>query len=343
MSKKENVTIIDALQTYVRVASVKSNHTKKTYRTALETHFLTFLESINLNKDAPVSNLSLDYITEFIAWLSHDYRSEEGLPLKDSSRVLYTTAVNGFFRHLIARGLLPGILMSDYDILKILIKKQIKHTRSPIKKRLPKKEFVDAIISAAQKPPDIDEKISEKRKRRKILIWRRNLAMILALHSSGMRVGELVSLQRNDLDYTDQGVYVIGKGKRERYVRFSTKAWQAMTDYLDARKDGQLATSMASHPIFCRHDRRAGNARLPLTTHSVRRIFTELATQAGIFKKFQLTPHTLRHYFATTLLRETGDLALTQDALGHADPGTTRIYADPGKKGLISAHRKIFG
>ncbi|MCG3211820.1 MAG: Tyrosine recombinase XerC [Anaerolineae bacterium] len=75
----------------------------------------------------------------------------------------------------------------------------------------------------------------------------------------------------------------------------------------------------------------------------MRRLFFELATQAGISDKFQLTPHTLRHFFATTFLRETGDLALTQDALGHADPRTTRIYASTDVAHLVDAHKRLFG
>jgi site-specific recombinase XerD len=75
----------------------------------------------------------------------------------------------------------------------------------------------------------------------------------------------------------------------------------------------------------------------------VQSTFVDLASQAGILERFHLTPHTLRHYFATEFLSETGDLALTQYALGHASPATTRIYAKTKREDYRRAHRQIFG
>ena len=81
---------------------------------------------------------------------------------------------------------------------------------------------------------------------------------------------------------------------------------------------------------------------LPLTTRGVQQIFMQLSVRAGIIEKFQLTPHTLRHFFATEFLSETGDLALTQYALGHASPTTTRIYAQTKREDYRRAHREVF-
>ncbi len=69
----------------------------------------------------------------------------------------------------------------------------------------------------------------------------------------------------------------------------------------------------------------------------------ELASRAEILERFHLTPHTLRHFFATEFLSETGDLALTQYALGHASPTTTRIYAQTKREDYRRAHRDVFG
>jgi site-specific recombinase XerC len=71
-------------------------------------------------------------------------------------------------------------------------------------------------------------------------------------------------------------------------------------------------------------------------------MFVETASRAGIAERFHLTPHTLRHYFATEFLSATGDLALTQYALGHASPATTRIYAKTKWEDYRRAHGRVF-
>lgn len=342
-ARKKTATVQAAIEAYIRLSGINSPHTEKTYRTGLFHHFLTFLGSVDVSGESPVSALDLDYIPGFIAWLSRDYRSQAGQPLRDSSRSLYATAVTGFYRHLIARGLLPGVLMSDHDAIQEVVRRGVKYERGSIKKRLPDTEFVEAFIAAARQPPELPADAPAWRQQRATLVHQRDLAIVLSLHSTGMRVGELVALRRGSLDHAMQGAHIVGKGKHERFIRFSKEAWAAVQVYLAARQDGDLTQAMGSHPVFCRHDRRAGRGRLPLTTRSVRRLFFELATQAGIIDKFQLTPHTLRHFFATTFLRETGDLALTQDALGHADPRTTRIYASTDVAHLVDAHKRLFG
>lgn len=337
------LTIEAAIEAYLSLAGINSAYTEKTYRTGLAYHFLAFLETVDLAGDSPVTALELAFIPAFITWLARDYRSPDtGQPLRDGSRALYVTAVNGFYRHLIAQGRLPFLLMSDHDAIQAVVRRSLKRERSGIARRLPEAEFVEAFLAAARQEPAMTGETPPHRQRRLTLIWQRNLAIALALHSAGMRVGELVALRRRDLDHGLQGAHIVGKGKQERFIRFSREAWQAIQAYLTARRDGDLAQGLGDHPVFCRHDRRAGDQRLPMTTRSVRNIFFQLADRAGLTGKFQLTPHTLRHFFATTFLRETGDLALTQDALGHVDPRTTRIYADPGQQQFIEAHQRMF-
>jgi site-specific recombinase XerD len=103
-----------------------------------------------------------------------------------------------------------------------------------------------------------------------------------------------------------------------------------------------MSRQLSRLPVLARHDRRAGSKILPLSTRSVQNILMELASQAGILERFHLTPHTLRHFFATEFLSETGDLALTQYALGHASPTTTRIYAQTKREDYRRAHRGVF-
>jgi site-specific recombinase XerD len=159
-----------------------------------------------------------------------------------------------------------------------------------------------------------------------------------------MRVGELVRLERGNLLYDVRGALVkYGKGKKDREILFSERAWAAIQTYLKARQDGTQARPLASLPVFARHDRGAGARVLPLSTRSVQNTFLDLASRADILERFHLTPHTLRHYFATEFLSETGDLALTQYALGHASPATTRIYAKTKREDYRRAHQRVFG
>jgi site-specific recombinase XerD len=131
---------------------------------------------------------------------------------------------------------------------------------------------------------------------------------------------------------------VTGKGRKQRLVYFDDKAWGAVNHYLKVRADGAAGRSLASLPLFARHDRGAGSRVLPISTNTVRSAITQLGQMAGLDEA--ITPHLLRHRFATRVLSATHDLAATQDLLGHAAPTTTRIYAKLTDEDTAEAHRK---
>ncbi|HEX7587584.1 MAG TPA: tyrosine-type recombinase/integrase, partial [Anaerolineae bacterium] len=168
----------------------------------------------------------------------------------------------------------------------------------------------------------------------------RNIAMLQALRASGMRVGELVGLKRDDLDHRLHTARVTGKGNKQRIVYFDDLAWNAIQAYLKARNDGARGRALYQLPLFARHDRRVSNKVVPLTTDTVRMVFNVLARDAGI--EIAMTPHSLRHAFATKVLEATGDLAVVQDMLGHSSPVTTRIYAKVSNKKMREAHHSAF-
>ena len=129
-----------------------------------------------------------------------------------------------------------------------------------------------------------------------------------------------------------------GKGNKTRFVRFSSQAWEYLTAYLEAR--GNVS---GQAPLFVRHDLGSTGKVQPISTLSIERLIKRLAKDAGVDKEFKLTPHSLRHFFATQLLRTSSNLALTQDALGHSSPVMTRVYAKTTKEDLIKAHDEMFG
>jgi integrase/recombinase XerC len=341
LSGNSNATIADNIAAFVRESGVRSEHTARTYRAALG-HFLAFLATQEITPDCAVADLTLDHGRDFAIWLAQEYRDKDGQPLSERSRALYLIALGRFYHYLVTTRKLPGITTGDYEALRDYLRKTANPQAKPLEKRLPEDAIVAALVEEARRPPTLSDEMPEGRRRRLTLAWRRNLAIVLALQSSGMRVGELVSLRRGDLDYASHGAYVTGKGNKQRFVRFSNEAWAALTAYLRERSDGETGTALAGLPLFCRHDKQAGGRRLALSTNTVRTIIEDLAGRAGIAEKFNMTPHKLRHFFATKLLRATGDLALTQDTLGHASPVTTRVYAKTTRDDLVAAHKKIF-
>ena len=345
--KETGTTIEIQMQRFLDQRAARSPHTASTYRTGL-THFAAYLAERGIQRADSPARLTRAVALDFIPWLARQRfrqgKSGPEQPLSMRSRQLYVRAVSGLYRQMALEDSI-ALSYSDYAALNVEMGKATSFKPSPIEKRLPPDDVIQAILQAARtQPADLGRAdLDEGQRHRLTLVWLRDQAIILCLHSTGMRVGELVGLRRGDLDHADHGAWVRGKGDRTRFVRFSQQAWAALRAYLDARHDEAAGGTLADKPLVCRHDRAAGDQRrLPLTTLSVERTIAHLAKEAGILERFNLTPHSFRHYFATQFLKHTGDLALTQDALGHADPGTTRVYAKTTKKQHIEAHESLF-
>jgi len=346
-------TIAQTIEDFLSIAGARSANTEHVYRTALD-HFRVFLADVaGIPDTSPTTLLTPDLARRFAVWLGRVYRQEDGQVLGERSRALYLIPLGRFYRHLVAARL-ADIDMADYVNLRDDLAGMASAQPGPIEKKLPADEMIAALIEAARQAPrlpDLKADGSNANQRRRLLhAWRRNLALVLALSSSGMRAGEVVALRRGDLEYELHGAWVQGKGGKERFARFSDEAWAAIITYLHERDDGDPAKTSGAGgeapqvtlPVFTRHDKGGDRAHKPLTIKTVERAIGEMAERAGIAERFNLTPHSLRHYFATRFLRETGDLALTQDALGHADPRTTRVYAKTTREDLVEAHRRIF-
>ncbi len=162
----------------------------------------------------------------------------------------------------------------------------------------------------------------------------RDRALLRMLFSTGLRVSELCALN-NDIDLSRDELSVRGKGDKVRVVFLSPEAKDAVKQYLAARQDMDEA-------LFVNNGKRSnddGGNRL--TPRSVQRIIKYYATKAGITRK--VTPHTLRHSFATDLLGSGADLRSVQALLGHANIGTTQIYTHVTDAHLREVHKKYHG
>ncbi|WP_257347832.1 site-specific tyrosine recombinase XerD [Pseudalkalibacillus decolorationis] len=153
----------------------------------------------------------------------------------------------------------------------------------------------------------------------------RDRAMIELLYATGIRVSELIQLNLEDVHLTMGFVRCVGKGDKERIIPVGKMASNALSDYLDQGR-GRLLKKKASQALFLNHH---GNQ---LTRQGFWKILKKLASAAHINK--ELTPHTLRHSFATHLLENGADLRAVQELLGHVDISTTQIYTHVTKTRL---------
>ncbi|GMQ95266.1 MAG: tyrosine recombinase XerC [Patescibacteria group bacterium] len=163
----------------------------------------------------------------------------------------------------------------------------------------------------------------------------RDKAMLEMLFSTGLRVSELCSLPR-DLDLAKDEFSVRGKGEKVRVVFLSPRAKQAVKAYLVKRVDMDDA-------LFVRIGKTLADDKgsLQLTPRSIERIIKYYAIKAGISKK--VTPHIIRHSFATDLLQNGADIRSVQALLGHANIATTQIYTHVTDKQLREVHQAFHG
>lgn len=157
----------------------------------------------------------------------------------------------------------------------------------------------------------------------------RDKALLELFFSTGLRLSELCSLNR-DLDLSRDEFSIRGKGEKVRVVFLSDEAKDAIRTYLKARKDMEEA-------MFVNLARNVASGRL--TPRSIERIVQEYAIKAGISKK--VTPHVLRHSFATDLLSNGADIRSVQMMLGHANISTTQVYTHITDKQLRDVHKKF--
>ena len=177
----------------------------------------------------------------------------------------------------------------------------------------------------------------------------RNRAILEMLYSTGLRISELVNLNRQNIDF-ERGEFAIrGKGRKVRIVFLSPRAKSWLQDYLDSRDDNY-------DPLFLNHRRgrkkhaliRQGKKRddldlkgehRRLTEYTIQEMVRLTAIKAGLTK--HVTPHTLRHSFATELLLNGADIRSVQELLGHSSITTTQIYTHITNKKLREIHQKF--
>lgn len=145
----------------------------------------------------------------------------------------------------------------------------------------------------------------------------RNKAMLELMYSSGLRVSELINLNVNDIDLSNASVRIFGKGSKERIIPLNDYAIDALNNYILNHRRSLFKHGESNYLFLNNH----GNK---MTRQGFFKILEKIAKEKGI--KSELSPHTLRHSFATHLLKHGADLRSIQELLGHSDISTTQIY-----------------
>lgn len=216
--------------------------------------------------------------------------------------------LRSFYKWLLKRGLVEANPMV-----------MIRTPKQP--KRLPKAIDVQQIERLLAAPND------------STLLGARDRAILETLYSTGIRVSELVGINRSDLDDIGEAIIIRGKGRRERMVPLGSHALAALRHYQKVLDENLRSAGLTTDPIAPLFINKHGGR---LSTRSVRRKVTKYLEEAGL--DTEISPHTLRHSFATHLLDNGADLRSVQELLGHQSLSTTQVYTHLSTQRIRNAY-----
>jgi site-specific recombinase XerD len=304
------------MRSFLEYCEITKNRSAKTLENYQ--HYLArFADFAGMER--PVAEIDLPLVNDFRLWLNR-LTDRQGKPLLTIKTQHY---------HIIAlRAFLKFLIRQDQPTL------------APEKVELPKlkersvdfleREELDALFAAVE---------------RGTVIGKRNYAILRTLYSTGLRISELVGLDRDQINLQSREFRVAGKGGKYRIVFLSPEAAEAIADYWRLRKDS-LAPAFISHGrgstvadsyTAARSSVSASN-KGRLTATMVQYLIRQLARRAGLVKP--VTPHKLRHSFATELLKNGADIRSVQEMLGHSSITTTQIYTHLTNRRLRQIHDK---
>lgn len=301
----------------------------------LQTHTNQFLQYLSIEKNA--SPLTIReykrYLREFSDWIERNYPDftveKLDMPTVRAFRIYLAEKQNK------RGGKLARVSQNHYVIclrsfLKYLLKNDIS-TLEPTKIELPKEN--------SRSPKFLSRSDAEKLLQMpdiKTAWGLRDRAILELFFSTGLRVSELFRLDRNKIDLIQREFSVLGKGSKERLVFLSEESVNWIKKYLEIRID-------SFKPLFIRYSREIDSSnqgeKMRLSVSSIERMVKSYGKLAGI--TLNMTPHVLRHIFATDLMLNGADLRSVQEFLGHTNIATTQIYTHVTNNHLREQHRKF--
>ena len=273
---------------HLEVEGGRAVRTTENYQRYLE-RFMEFTGDITVDK------ITTEIVRKYRLWLNR-YENESGQNLALITQNYHLIALRGFLIYLSRRDI-PS-LNADKIVLPKTVRQQVTFLH------------FDEVTRLIEQINTSDEQ------------GLRDRAIVELLFSSGLRVSELVNLNRDHINLKRREFMVRGKGQKDRPVFVSTGAAEHVGNYLEARQDSLI-------PLFLSYSRNHGQASTSgdyrrLSARSIQRMISQYARLAGITK--HVSPHTMRHSFATDLLMNGADLRSVQAMLGHSNISTTQIY-----------------
>lgn len=290
---------------YLEYLEIEQNRSQKTI--ANYDHYLTRL--IDFAGDIKINEIDAELIRKWRLWLNRlgTNTSDE---LQKSTQNYHLIALRSFLKYCAKRDI-PALTADKIELART-VRKQVTFLNE---------DELDRLFAQ----PDISK-----------LSGIRDRAILELLFSSGLRVSELVGLDKDHINLKRREFMVRGKGQKDRPIFISPAAAKWLSHYLEKREDNVK-------PLFVRY---SGSKKVDLsgdfhrlTARSVQRLVARYALLAGITK--HVSPHTLRHSFATDLIMNGGDLRAVQAMLGHSNIATTQIYTHVTDPHLRAIHEKF--
>ena len=301
--------LIEDFLEHLEIESGRSQKTIENYRLYLE-RFLMIATEIT-GKDLKPSDIDAELIRKYRLKLNRYVSPKDGDNLQTITQAYHLIALRGFLKYLVRREI-KSLDPSAIDLPHV-VRKQVTFLHF---------DEVEDILN------QIDTSNES---------GLRDRAIIELLYSGGLRVSELINLNRDSINLERREFVVRGKGQKDRPIFISEAAADRIAEYLGSRTDSLPALFLNNSKNQQSVDT-SGNFRR-LTPRSVERIVEKYARMAGITK--HVSPHTLRHSFATDLLMNGADLRSVQSLLGHADVSTTQIYTHVTDAHLREIHEKF--
>ena len=302
--------LIEDFLEHLEIESGRSQKTVENYRLYLE-RFLEIASGILNKDDIKASDINKEVLRKYRLKLNRYGSDNGGDDLKTITQAYHLIALRGFFKYLSRR----EIKSLDPSLIELphVVRKQVTFLHfDEVEDML---EQIDLSTESGL----------------------RDRAIIELLYSGGMRVSELVGLNRDSINLARREFMVRGKRSKDRPIYISKTCAERVADYLDARTDSLPALFLNNSRNTQAVDTSGDYRRI--TARSVERIVEKYARMAGITK--HVSPHTLRHSFATDLLMNGADIRAVQSMLGHADISTTQIYTHVTDAHLKEVHEKF--
>lgn len=297
----------DGIIDFLEYLEIEQNRSQKTI--ANYDHYLQ--RFLSYSGDMDVTDIDPELVRKYRLHLNR-FRDEHGQTLSKATQNYHLTAIRSFLKYLSKRGF--DTMPAD--------KIELANVKRPKVEFLGREELESLFAQ-----PDVNKPLGL-----------RDRAIMELLFSSGLRVSELVNLNRDQINLKKREFMVRGKGQKDRPVYISQAAADWVSRYLYTRRDNFV-------PLFIHywgsHQDLDDGSYTRLTDRSIQRNISKYGKLAGITKK--VTPHVLRHSFATDLLRNGADMRSVQSLLGHSDISTTQIYTHVTDPQLKKVHEQYHG